>query len=371
MKFVRVLNMLVAYVAISLAVVFTNVANAATVDIRFDVSAAKATLTALDNPKLTLAEATDVARIHGNKSLIVQARRFDPQATEQNFILTLMSLAKRETPTLDPFQLTLNAEQKNQAAALVRQIDTNPRLYIKPAETAIARYSPQGVTLVADAVIVLGGTSDGWSPGVKRAGRDQFYIASDYFKGDANGLSALLAHELFHVVQSNVNKANTNILSSSSDAIILTLCQNLLDEGTASLVGDMLNWPGEGAYLKKNREKYTRNLQRLPEIANLFSSLIYRAAYDPKATIDDLYPLAFTGSWDSSVYYLGYYMAKTIEQKAGRPALIAALSASPAEFVIRYNRIASSTDPKFTTGTIAIVEQAAVHNAQATTRQQK
>ncbi|HEY0615632.1 MAG TPA: DUF5700 domain-containing putative Zn-dependent protease [Candidatus Elarobacter sp.] len=307
------------------------------VRIAFDFASLKATVDALEDPSLTLGRARAVAALPGPRATIAQTSRFDKAATAERYAESLLAAAHGSAAAGDPFAFDAVAAKKAEIAALTAIIARSPETFMAPVLQRDLAYSPQNANVLVHVVPVLGGTSDGWSRG------DTFYIALHYFGNDVPALQSLLAHECYHVIQSSVRSRATGPEPSERARAALALFRSLEDEGTASLVGDPAAFPGDGAYSRFLKQKYRRNENRIVEAFELFTSLLYRTYSDESASPNALYDLGFSGTWDSSAYFVGYRMAKVIERYRGRVAIGGLIAtASPLDFVRAYAEIAAA-----------------------------
>ncbi len=325
--------------------------------LRIDTTAADATLDALANPTLTGSAAQAVARLPGNRALIAKAHSFAPSATEDGYVNALLALAHGQTPATDPFQLRTAKQRALEVRALLRELEARRDETARAVEDRVNAYSPPSIRVTVTAVVVVGGTSDGWAS--EDQGSHRLHLAAQYFRDDLEGLKLLMSHELYHMVQREaqpVDYTADDFLTRNGQAgVVMALLQSLRNEGMAAWVGDAVEWPGQGAYTIWYRQKFTRNLGRVQQAAELFSSLVFRAVNDPDTSPFDLYALGFSGEWDSSAYFLGYRMAKVIEAHRGRAATIALLQQPPSQFVLTYAAVANPGDPHFTPGLLALV----------------
>ncbi len=174
------------------------------------------------------------------------------------------------------------------------------------------------------------GTSDGWARG------GAFHVALHYFRDDVEGLKLLMAHELFHVAQGAFMSGPTVPEDQSQLHSVEALLLNTISEGTASL----LWWPADmegGVYVDGVlRAKLDRNRGRSRSIFALFELMLFRAYADPDLELGSVYNLGFSGRWDSPLYYLGYRVARSIEEHRGRAVLRGLLARPAVEFFDAY-----------------------------------
>jgi hypothetical protein len=333
---------------------------AGTMRVTVDVETAKAILSVAGRD-VTDAEIDRIVALPGVQALIRHGTRFSPGQTDDNFRAALRALSANRDPNPDPFAFARLRQRLNATHLLLARIEKNPGKFSDDVIARMRPYAPD-IDFEAKLTLIASGTSDGFAPG-----RGQLYVAIDYFQDDWDGLVVLAAHELYHAMQAMVMESSG--VTARAAAIpgrtgeVTRLLIATLKEGTGSVVGDPLTVPKPGAYNSWFAEKYRRNLQRLPQNFALFETMLFRLANDdtPFGTI---YPLGFSGGWDSPLYFVGYRMAKVIEKYDGRDAIQGVWKRSPAEFFVRYAALARehSTDPDviaLNATTLKILESAA------------
>lgn len=160
-------------------------------------------------------------------------------------------------------------------------------------------------------------------------------INSTHFEGEEGKILNMMVHEIFHVgYRSNVVYQNDiPMASSKQEEIIYTL----FNEGLASYVSytaDTL-FPYQIPsvdYVKLEDEKEIRRLH--VELNKFFIS----SENMPVSEMDSI-------SWELGVmqrayYVVGSFMAKTIDEKIGREALVNIIRKGPSSFINTYNSIA-------------------------------
>ena len=305
--------------------------------IRLDLESGRAVLDLFDRKRATAEELERIARLAGNRAMIAKAGGFDPAATEAAFVASLGRAIAGERVAVDPFRFNLVRERLEATRTLVRRIEADPSGLARAVAGRLDRYAPPGVRVDVTVRFVLGGTSDGWAPT-----DEAFYIALHYFEDDVEGLKLLMSHELYHVVQSAARRATGYDRAEPSRAVKLMAA--VMNEGTASVVGDATSVTGGRAYVERFRAKFERNLARIDSNVALFETLLYRAATDPTADDDRMYALGFSGAWDSPLYFVGYRMARVVERHRGAGAIAAAVGRDPREFFALYLEVARAHD---------------------------
>lgn len=321
------------------------------IQVAFDFDAARAGLDVLSGQ--AGADVAEIAKLTGNRRLIEQAARFDPTATTERFVATLREAASGKTPSPDPFAFGRTKDRLRETRALLEKIEADPDALAAAVRARIARYTPPDLKFRVTVYVVAGGTSDGF------ARNDTFCVALDYFRDDMEGLKLLMAHELFHIARSAMVKRAGGAESSVTApnfARAVALLDQTMNEGVASRVGDPLETKGGGSYVDWFRKKFQRNLERLDADFALFDTILYRDFHDPGAPADLLYRIGFSGTWDSPLYFVGYEVARVVEEAEGAPAVTRCLSRGPICFFEKYlelsrrrpdrvkHRFASSTE---------------------------
>jgi hypothetical protein len=240
-------------------------------------------------------------------------------------------------PEPDPFRFASvrgRLDGVRKAAAL---LSTESEALAQTIARRIAQYTPENTRVATRLYAVLGGSSDGWAPG-----DGAFYLAVQYFGDDVPGLTAMATHEIYHVAQpSFFSDAKDESLNKTAARVL----QLTVLEGTATLVGNPDLFPGDGNYLKFLRDKQSRNRSRMNDNFKLFEALYFRAVNDPAVKIDDLYDLGFSGTWDSPLYFVGAYIAESVEQHAGSETLLQLLRQQPPRALFaKYIEIYSGDD---------------------------
>jgi len=158
-------------------------------------------------------------------------------------------------------------------------------------------------------------------------------VSASYWKGNVENILNNLTHEIFHVAYSHMRSGRTEI--ALDDKQLYGMLDYLQNEGTATYVGyeaaALFPAPDEVDYrLLDNPEDVARLLQ---EVNDLFAQV---------GTIsdEDLQRLSWRkGVTDRGYYIVGAHMARTIDSRLGRAALIGTLAAGPVSFVNTYNSL--------------------------------
>ena len=302
------------------------------IELSLDLKSAKAVLDAFEREGTTGDELEEMIRLPGVRALIHQASRFDSRASEGAFKTSLHRAIAGEPLEEDPFQFRKVKDRLSEIATLVQKIESSPDRLVSDIREMIRPYAPGDLSFEVNVCFVVGGSSDGWTR------EDVFYVALHYFRDDHEGLKLLMAHELYHVAQGHFY----GYAVPSEDSAIAA-CRSVLgttrSEGMASVVGDPLALVEGGAYTDWFKGKFSRNLRRIEQNFALFELMLFRLYHDPESDFSQLYPLGFSGGWDSPLYFVGYYVGKAIERHRGREALVELLRGAPAAYFQAYVEI--------------------------------
>ncbi|MCO1336486.1 hypothetical protein MO867_19320 [Microbulbifer sp. OS29] len=295
------------------------------VNMTVDFESAHMLVDILSKDKISDQQLEKLMGLQGIQATIHQTSRFDNGATAEVFKSTLVDVIEGRPNTYDPFRFHKLKDDLLGLKKIITTIENNPQHYINDVRQGISSYSPNNLSIETNIFIVVGGTSDGW------AKDGNFYIALQYFKGDYKGLLILSIHELYHVAQPYFYGKSQKPDSS---------CEKILNqtrmEGIASIVGSPFNVTEGKEYIVWFQQKYKTNLQRISDNFVLLEMMLYRACNDPDVEFDRIYPLGFSGRWNSPLYYVGYYIGNTIEEIKGRDFLISTLKKSPSAMFKAY-----------------------------------
>ncbi|MGE5415031.1 MAG: DUF5700 domain-containing putative Zn-dependent protease, partial [Syntrophomonadaceae bacterium] len=280
--------------------------------------------------------AEEAARLPGNVRMVEHQHRFDPEATEARLVESLRQAGAGQPIAPDTFVLESRAKPRLEGTrALLAHIEANPQAFADEIRRRIRRYTPPDLSFAVRVYFIVGGTSDGFADG------RVFCVALDYFRDDEEGLRTIMAHELFHSAFEAGEKAAEGKKparqSLSSDAErVLPLLESTMNEGIASRVGDPTKATDGKAWIEWFRSKFNKNFERMGSNFVLFDTILDREYRDPKAPIEELYRIGFSGSYDSALYFVGYEMARVIEEQDGPEALVRVAWSGPVDFFSRY-----------------------------------
>ncbi|MBC8151861.1 MAG: hypothetical protein H7Z72_03020 [Bacteroidetes bacterium] len=292
------------------------------VTIAFDFESAQAVITLLGQKHVSEEELTSTARLAGNQQLIRKVASYATSADEVFFKRTLKELI--ETGTVEGRDLYDWKTVKANRAAIQRmlaQLARQKQSFSNEVVGLISAYSPADMHATIRACVLVGGGSLGFT----FDNDNTFYVALQKVGDDYEGLKYLVVHELYHSIQTvgeTKRRANlTAVKPPDNIGRAYVLLDNLWLEGSATLVGDPSDVPHPKPFLKEQQDEYVKNRNRRSGNAALFESLLFQAYADSAADVNRLYGIAFSTDFDETSYYVGYEMAKAIEQYEGKRPL--------------------------------------------------
>ena len=290
------------------------------------------------------ADAAAVADLPGNVRMIEHQRRFDPSAKRERLIENIRELAAGKKVSSDTYMLEKRSKAKLEATrGMLARLRANPEKFAGELRARIGRYLPADLAFPVQVYVIVGGTSDGFADG------PVFSIAIDYFGDDDAGLRTLMSHELFHVgyraLAPSPASGEKKPISSETERL-LPIFESTMNEGVASRVGDPTIVTDGKAWIDWFRGKFAKNFERLDSSFVLFDTVLYRTVHDPSASTEDLYRIGFSGSFDSVFYFVGYEMARVIEEEDGPQAIGRCLKEGPLTFFSRYIAISEKHPEK-------------------------
>lgn len=331
-----------------------------------DASAARAVLDALERPTLDHDRALAIARLPGNQGLIRKAQSYGRAADDESFAAALIAAARNDDKAPDPSNFAFARVRPHiaQLRQVLADLENPATGLIDAAKRRIARYTPDGLDTAITGYFVVGGTSGGFA-----FGDPQFFLNLDYFP-DAVLAATILEHELYHAVQGAAAPSKARLAAvtkclarAGAPAHADDLFASLMQEGTASSVGDVLALPKDAkGSVADERRKFARNVSLISRSVTLLELSSHGLATHAVA-YDDIYALGFYG--DEILYSLGYVMAKAIEREQG-PGAIATLIRDPtgALFVNAYRGLKgygkSADAPALRPKTLALARAMAV-----------
>jgi hypothetical protein len=219
----------------------------------------------------------------------------------------------------------------------------------------LAQYVPSRFAGRLKVYFIFGGNASGFA---FDDDADNVYVnLARFTQASTRELAETVAHELFHAVQTHVmttppRPAPGTPANATGAVWMKRLVYDLVQEGTAELFTHPVAERPASAYSERSKARIERNAKRIRGIVALFETTALRLRLAPprdEDAYDAIYGLLFYGNFDETGYDLGWLMATTIEKRDGKDAIFALLKDDPAQFVLRYQAIATADAalPKF------------------------
>ena len=317
------------------------------VTVQLDLSAAEAILDAVTSDSAHAAGAAAAAlQLAPVSAMIAKEHKYNVNASAETFQADVIAAAAGLPTRVFPFKAL--RDDPKPAQDMLTSLRAKRAAIAKRLSNGLQSFAPNGAAISATLIVLLGSNQNGWVPDQKST---VFYADAGRHLGDVDGLVALAAHELFHVVQGLSQPDWSAVFAElpktcPADARIRhrlhAALTNLVIEGMATYVGDPDAWGATHEGFDHDKREYARELARSSETFALFDTIIYRLARDSDAPQDLLLSIGFGGSWDQTGYYVGYQMAKAIDRFLGRDRLRALVALTPEEFVRDYIVVAKA-----------------------------
>ena len=345
-KLGTMLRPLVIALLVSLTVI--SPASADPLAVKLDVEAARAVLAAVRNPALTRDQALAIAALRGNQGLIRKIRSYGRQADEALFAEALLAAAQHRQSDADKnFRFAAARDSADTIGLVLTQLTDPARNTLDAVHRRIALFAPPGLNGNVAGYMIVGGTSGGFA-----FGEPEFFLDLAHFPQAALA-TTITEHELYHAVQAlaaatykpgpTTGPCRAAIPGATRLAFLF---QSLMEEGTASYVGDVMALPDNGdPAIKTARDRLTHGLGLLHRDATLLELSVHAMTTSSSLSDDDIYAIGFYD--DEILYPLGYAMTRAISDELG-PGAVADLIGKPgAMFVARYASLKSyGKDPK-------------------------
>jgi hypothetical protein len=327
------------------------------ISIHIDTEAAQKTVDAVTNANLTRTQALLIADLPGNQALIAQARDFGIPSTRDSFADALIAAAQgRDVWTIFNFkEVRSNAAPAKEALNALKSDPTTMAPWITHR---ITPFVPPQAPLEGTGYIVAGGPGGGFSL------NGGIYVNISRAQGDLGVIRVDLAHEIYHSVQHAAQARAGTLADFDYDEEVYSQLQpgvarqcyvtrelfgKLMEEGTASYVGDIALYPTSGEEALSVRKQRAASLSGHVETSiSLLEIGLAAITSDDPVSEKSVYAIGFLDA--GQLYYdLGYVMAKAIALRDG-DAAIGRLIAVPGDaFARRYIQLseeAGSTLPK-------------------------
>ena len=269
-----------------------------------------------------------ILNLPGTIGMLNHDGQFDKQLTSGNFIreikdtmaLTNAFRFKQIRKDLRNIQVTISL-MTDSIAVITNRIESN-----------LIPFCNQLGAKSIKVYFVLGGNSDGYS-----TDDSTFFLELQFFGDDIEGIINIVTHEIYHIIQQRnfdqVNKISSRL--SAADKATFLIAQNIYLEGSATYVANPLTIANPKKYALFQQEKFERNLHKIKESFYLFDALLMKAN-SKNADRDLLYNIGFGGEWDSPLYFVGFVICRTIENKYGKYYIKKYLAESPIKLLLDY-----------------------------------
>ena len=325
---------------------------------------ARATLMALQNPRLSYEQAMKVARLKGNLAVVRKLQEFRIASTSTSFANALYACAHdREVTDVAETAIALDRTKSNipTLLALLTEIENNPATFQGAIEQRIAIFTPAQTPIHLDGYVIAAGDGGGYT-----FGNTDFYLNIGVID-DFIGAKSTMTHELYHAVQAayaEQRKATYQAASPASAACrnVDRLFASLYEEGTARYVEDVdLLSQSQSEAGKRILGDTTESIRRARSGASLLDMSVAALDGEHPMPFDDVYDVGFLGH--GSLYGIGYVMAKAIAEIDGPQGLVTLLQQPSYRFVLRYAQLFSSEadekHPRLGANTVAVAKRLA------------
>lgn len=315
--------------------------DASTLALHVDYAGAEALMTALERDSLPDPAVDSLLAVGGVRAMVDNVIRYFPEVSDAHFRESIRALVQtRRRPVHNEYFEFREAWQgRERIRTLLTTIRQREGEIVDRALAQIGPYAPATGPLAINAFFIAGGVSDGFVFDDPRA--PAFYANVVRADGDFDGVIANVAHEAYHVMQKAAQRRVPGLAVFADSTARVPPVERLLvvtlAEGTANYVVDPTRSPGSGAGMQASRERYQRNLApaRIRENFALFDTVVAQLAAGA-VTWENAYGRGFSGNNDARFYFVGYVMARALEQHCGRACIGAAFGEHPGEFFRRY-----------------------------------
>jgi tetratricopeptide (TPR) repeat protein len=241
----------------------------------------------------------------------------------------LMDDWRQELKTLAA--LPLSERQNLPYYKLALEVDSNQGLFREKAIPHLLSFLPNRDGMLIETTVYL--TAFTYAYAFSADGQIVINQSSSFWSNNLNKVLGLLAHELFHVgYRANFNYFQEDALDDDSKYQLLIALQN---EGTATYIGYAIRdvFPAEVEDLVM-MDKPDIVQTKINQVNDIFTQA---DALEP----EEIRKLSWDVGVDDRAYYVtGGHMARTIDQKLGRAALVSTIVKGPLSFVDTYNKLA-------------------------------
>jgi hypothetical protein len=311
------------------------------IGLRLDYSAAEALLTAIERTELSDADVDSLLRVPGVRAMVDNVTRFVPSVGVTHFRDEVKTFARRKRGTRQggAFQLSDVWRNRQGTRFALQELRAREQDVMRSALARLNRYRLDTGPLTIRASFVVGGVSDGFV--FDDRAEPAFYINLTRSNDDIDGLVENIAHETYHVMQKAAQRRVRGLAvfadSSERQPPPLRLLTVTLAEGLANYVVNPQRSSGTGAQIDASRERYRRNAMpaRITENFALFDRVL-RDLRAQRLSWEQAYEQGFSGNNDARFYFVGFQMAKAIEQHCGAACIARLFEQPPVEFFRQY-----------------------------------
>jgi hypothetical protein len=247
----------------------------------------------------------------------------------------------RTQPREDAARLVIPSEEICQD--LLKRLDDSAPVRTARIAERVAEFTPdkvkKGEPITQTVYVHLGGTWDALN--VSGDIFLNFHHWLEYHRPSLDGLNLVVAHETMHTVQ---NRAYGNPEAQETGVgAFLTALSKIQREGTARLVETETDRESYAQYTYGFFYRAVSNeaLRGFDRFVRLLEPL--HAACFPVFDKEQFIEIYSRGMNNGGVFYaLGHGVAKAIDERAGRPALLATIQGGPKAFWTRYGELSRS-----------------------------
>jgi hypothetical protein len=317
-----------------------NAPGAGAIKLRLDYGGAEVLLDALERPTLSDADVDSLMRVPGLRAMVDNVTRFVPGVGIPQFREGVKAFARtKRAEGTGAFQLTDVWRARDATRSMLQEIRAREQELIGQALAQTHRYRLNTGPLTIAVYFVAGGVSDGFV--FDHRTEPAFYVNLTRSNGDMNGLVSNLAHETYHVMQKAAQRRvpGLAIFADSSEQLSppIRLLTVTLSEGLANYGADPLRTTAPGRQIEQSRKRFLRHARpsRITENFARFDRVL-RDLRAQRVSWTDAYDEGFSSDNDASFYFVGYQMAKAIEQHCGNACLGRLFEQHPIEFFRQY-----------------------------------
>ena len=282
----------------------------------------------LSSEKKSDVEVGYILNLPGTIGMLNHDGQFDKQLNRENFIREITDT----TASTNAFRFKQIRKDLTSIQATISLMTDSIAIITNRIESNLIPFSNQLKTKSINVYFVLGGNSDGYA-----TDDSTFFLELQFFGDDIEGIINIVTHEIYHIIQQRnfeqINKISSRL--SAADKATFLIARNIYLEGSATYVANALTIPNPKKYALFQQEKFERNLARIKESFYLFDALLMKAG-SKNADGDLLYNIGYGGEWDSPLYFVGFVICSTIENKYGKYYIKKYLTASPIRLLLDY-----------------------------------